>query len=219
MIDTPPELMAEGEELEQGSVAQWAAFQQLVALDESLKILTSQPWSVHEDPATMGRFYISGPPETEIVAEGLTLNNAVVLVSIVNSLPEVVENYADLAKLWDALSDGVVDSPRDSDIFIEVVRKYQIRIAQLEGNPSPIPEATTASDLSFLHIGHYLDVYGMSEPIGHVFHDPSREFVRVTMGNSNILVYLDPQTPVKVNVVGPWMDGIAVEPTAIPAQD
>ena len=213
MSEVSAELQAEGEALEQGSVAQWASFQQLTRLDESLKVLTSQPWAVHEDPATKGRFYISGPPETEIVAEGLTQNNALVLVNIINSLPEVVENYADLAKLWDALADGVVDSPQDSDIFIEVVRKYQMRIAQLEGNPSPIPEASTASDLSFMHVGHYLEVYGMSEPIGSVFHDENGAFIRVTMGNSNIVVYLDPQTAVKVHTVGPWQDGTAATST------
>lgn len=210
MSEISAELQAEGEALEQASVYEWPTFQNFTRLNESLKDLTSQPWAVHEDPATKGRFYISGPPETEIVAEGLTQNNALVLVNIINSLPEVVGSYAELASLWDSLAgNGPNGFPSNPDIFVDTVRKYQMKIAQLEGNPSPIPEANTASDLSFMHVGHYLEVYGMSEPIGSVFHDENGAFIRITMGNSNIVVYLDPQTAVKVHIVGPWQDGTA----------
>ena len=137
-------------------IAEWAAFKHFERMEEILKRLTRLSWSIRQDSQNPGTYYIAGPPETEVVAEGLTQENAQAIADLVNELPEALEYFESLAKLWDILSDGDLDEHSELSNYIGVIESYQLRIAQLEANPSPIPEVATAADLSYMHVGKYI---------------------------------------------------------------
>ena len=137
-------------------IAEWAAFKHFERMEQILTRLTRLSWSIRPDSQNPGTYYIAGPPETEVVAEGLTIENAQALVDLVNDLPEALEYFKSLAKLWDVLSDGDLDDYSELDNYLKVIQDYQLKIAQLEGNPAPIPAAATAADLSFMHVGRFV---------------------------------------------------------------
>ena len=137
-------------------IAEWAAFKHFEHMEEILTRLTKLSWSIRPDSQNPGTYYIAGPPETEVVAEGLSLENAQAIADLVNELPEALEYFESLAKLWDVLSDGDLDDYSELDNYLKVIEGYQLKIAQLEGNPEPTPAVTTAADLSFMHVGRFV---------------------------------------------------------------
>lgn len=184
-------------------IANWASFKHLSEIEEALTALTPLPWSAHPDPDREGQYYLGGPPETEVVAEGLTRENAETLVYFINALPEALEHFEDLARLWDVLNDGTLESGDELGTYVEIIGKYQMRIAQLEDNPAPVPEASTAQDLTFMHVGSFLNVPSAGDvgygPITSVI--DSGDYIRVALANSTTLL-LPPDVPVEVEVVG-----------------
>lgn len=199
------------EDVPSNGTAAWATFMNLQEMEEASRSLTPLPWAVHPDPDRAGLFYVSGPPETEIIAEGLTEENARNLVFFVNAIPEALEQFEDLAKLWDALADGIPTGTDEVSPYLDTIGKYQMEIAQLAANPAPIPEVTKASELSFMHVGHTLVLDGLEmtevnySPITSI--STVGDFVKVTLGESSTTTLLLPQdAPVKVAVMGPILN-------------
>lgn len=137
-------------------VARWAATKHLDEVEAALSAITPLPWTMHRDPARTETFYISGPPDTEVVMEGLTYDNARNILFLMRSLPETGEFFRDLASLWDVLADAELRGGTEESTYFDIVSGYQLKIAQLEGSPAPVPAVEKAGDLSFMHIGHLL---------------------------------------------------------------
>lgn len=193
------------EDIPDRGIASWAAFIHFEKINEVLKGLTPLPWSVHPDPEREGTYYISGAPDTAVVAEGLTQKDAFNILYLINELPEAVEHFEELAKLWDVLVDGAPGRVEEVTDYLDTIASYQMKIAQLEANAAPIPEVQVAGDLSFMHIGHYLQAPGFSDidevPIVSVKH--IGDFVKVTMHMDNSQVAILPKDlEVGVKVVG-----------------
>lgn len=189
----------------QQGIASWAAMIHLRKIEEVIRDLTPTPWAVHPDPDKPGSFYISGPPDTRVVAEGLTQEDATSILYLINELPETIEYFEDLAKLWDVLNDGAIESKAgELNVYLDIIAKYQTHIAQLEANPAPIPEVSTAKDLSFMHVGHMITVGEAEMGIPIVSVDQRNEsFAIVTAGyDNNIVFYLPKDQPVTVTIVG-----------------
>ena len=197
----------------QRNIAEWAAFQHFQDINKILQKLTPLNWTAHPDPESEGLYYIGGPPDTNVVAEGLKQEDAESIVTLINELPEAIEYFEDLAKLWDVAVDLGDDGEEiDYEVIFptitEVVNKYQLRIAQLEANPAPVPEVAVASDLTYMHVGHLLQVPALdrgSLPIVGV--KQSGDFVEVScaMGKDTIIL-LHKDTPVEVQILGPLAD-------------
>lgn len=186
-------------------VAEWTAVTHLSRIEGYLGMLTTGPWAVHPDPESPGTYYLSGPPETRVVAEGLTLEDANAILGVINELPETLEYFTDLARLWDVFNDGILDSQSDElRTYLEVISKYQMHIAQLEGNPAPIPEVSSAADLSFMHVGHLLTVEGTEyDALPIVAVSRAGELVSIRAGAVNeVHLILSPDHPVQVTVFG-----------------
>ena len=205
------------------NVTEWAAYQHFQEINTLLRDLTPMNWTAHADPEREGTYYIGGPPDTEIIAENLTKENAESIVKIINDLPEAVEYFEDLSKLWDAAMDmGTTAEPANtSDIFstiMEVVNRYQLRIAQAEANPAPVPAATIAGELNYMHIGHLLTFESAgveSLPLTGIF-PAGDEYVRVVLArpDADQHIILPLEAPVEVTLVGMMTDlvlGEAVE--------
>lgn len=200
---TEEALPFEGEDAPTTGIASWAAMSHLTKIEELVRMLTPTSWAVHPDPDAPGSFYISGPPETAVVAEKMTEQDARAVVALINELPEALEYFEDLARLWDVLNDGVLGSDSDElSTYLEIIRKYQMHIAQLEDNPAPIPPVEVAGDISFMHVGHYLKHEDLYEPIVSVSQDKDELTVLQVGSSNNILLYLPKTFSVEVDVVG-----------------
>lgn len=141
------------EEVEGSRTSDWEITRILNDIGLRLEATTSHPWRVQEDPDPSRGYYISGPPETRIIAEGMTESDAKSVVSIMNMLPDALEHMQDVITLWEALEDGSINTYEEASAYLEVIDRYQKRIAQLSGDPAPIPEVSTAGDLNFMHVG------------------------------------------------------------------
>ena len=202
--------MAEATATPERNVAEWAAYQHFQDIYEAFKNLTPLGWAMHPEPDGGGRFYIGGPPDTEVIAEGLTQENAEAIVNVVNNLPEALEYFEDLAKMWDLAMDLNDDGEeKDKDEFFhtitDVVNRYQIRIAQAEANPAPVPAVATAEDLSYMHVGHLLTVEGVvsAAPIVGV-QAAGDTLVRVTLaqGYRETTLIIPKTIPASVSLLG-----------------
>ena len=196
------------------SIAQWAAFAHLEAVETAVQSMLPLPWSMHPDPGREGLYYISGPPETDVIMEGLTYDNARTLLYLVSNIPQAIEYFRDLAKLWDVLADSALTGSGDLKTYFDVVAKYQMEIAQLEGNPAPIPEVAKAGDLTYMHVGHFVQIPTMGgdanySPLVSVRHLEGG-FVAIELGGMrNTLIYLPEDMALSVAVIdsSPWLDG------------
>ena len=130
----------------------WYAFKLFQQITLACRALTSTPWMARPNLDPSQGWYLSGPPETRIVAEGLTQDDAQSLAFLINKLPEAAEAFEDLAKLWTLFEDGSIKYEEISS-YLEIVGRYQTRLAVATGDPKVIPEVETAGELSFLHIG------------------------------------------------------------------
>ena len=130
----------------------WYAFKLFQQITLACRALTSTPWMARPNLDPSQGWYLSGPPETRIVAEGLTKDDAQSLAFLINKLPEAAEAFEDLAKLWTLFEDGAIKYEEISS-YLEIVGRYQTRLAVATGDPKVIPEVETAGELSFLHIG------------------------------------------------------------------
>lgn len=203
----PPDL--EGLAPESG-ITQWAAFKHFAAINDVLATLTPLEWSVHLDPERPGTYYIAGAPETAVVAEGLTLDDANSIVFLVNELPGAIEHFEELSRMWDVLLDGSPSDFTEISDYLDTINEYQVKIAQLEGTPAVIPETSVAGDLTFMHVGHFLSVLSMESPDSNdhvVASDPIlyvanvQGKVKVTLGGgANTTYILNPDEPVKVTI-------------------
>lgn len=203
----PPTITEEGEEQLSSTISQWADLAHLQEVEDSYQGLNPSSWSMHRDPTKEDVYYISGADS--VVMEGLSYENASHLMSLVQSIPTAIESFQDLSKMWNIVGDEALESPDGMNEFFKLIHKYQLRIAQLEGNSSPVPEVTKASDLTFMHVGHKLRIPGsdgMTMPIHQVYQDPSG-FTRVNLGSGNTVAYLPPDMEVSVQVQGRWEDG------------
>lgn len=137
----------------------WRIFQLAHAYRDFLDTLTPLPWSAREDLQGTGSYYIAGPPESRVVAEGMRGEDAIAIVNMVNAAPALLEGFNDIAEVL-ALQLGVkspVGEEVDHDDYLDIIDKYQLRLAQAEGSPESIPEVKVAGDLSFLHVGMAID--------------------------------------------------------------
>ena len=198
-------LEAFNEDIPERGIASWAAFIHFEKMNEVLRTLSPLPWSVRPDPERPGTFYIAGAPDSSIVAEGLTQEDAMNILYLINEMPEAVEHFEELARLWDVLVEGAPNRFDEVTAYLNTIQEYQIKIAQLEAEAAPIPEVSSAGDLSFMHIGHFIVGSGIPEldeqPIVAVSSDG--DFVRVNYGreNSNLAV-LPKSLPLQVEIVG-----------------
>ena len=143
-----PEAYNEGKDFAEN----WYAFKLFQQITLACRALTSTPWMARPNLDPSQGWYLSGPPETRIVAEGLTQDDAQSLAFLINKLPEAAEAFEDLAKLWTLFEDGTIKYEEISS-YLDIVGRYQTRLAIATGDPKVIPEVETAGELSFLHIG------------------------------------------------------------------
>lgn len=185
-------------------ITQWSAFKHFADINRLLATLTPLAWGVHLDPERPGTFYIAGAPETAVVAEGMTLENAQSIVSLINELPEAIEHFEELSRLWDVLLDGAPTDFKEVTDYLDTIHNYQMRIAQLEGDPAIIPPVSVAGDLTFMHIGQFFsqgedDDDAPYEPILGVVAKGGK--VKVIIGTEPKTIYiLNKDEPVKVNI-------------------
>ena len=120
---------------------------------------TPGPYAVRLSPGADpedGAYYISGAPDSRVVADNLSLSDAILITHLINYVPELLTEIEQVQR--------IVMSTGPEQALLNVVKQYQEKIGQLSGDPAPIPAAKTAADLSFLHVGCYLYVGG--EPMG-----------------------------------------------------
>ena len=151
-IDMDNELETNPEPEGKDFAENWYAFKLFQQITIACRALTSAPWMARPNLDPSQGWYLSGPPETRIVAEGLTQDDAQSLAFLINKLPEAAEAFEDLAKLWTLFEDGSIKYEEISS-YLEIVGRYQTRLAIATGDPNVIPEVATAGELSFLHIG------------------------------------------------------------------
>lgn len=165
LVDEEPveEVEEVEEETDESNLATWASITFLKNVEEAIRNLTPMPWRVLPDPVEEDMFYVAGPPETKVIAERMSEEDARNLVYLVNNLPEAIEHFEDLAQLWDALYSGEPDNRTRVDDYLEVINRYQIHIAQLMGTASVVPEVSKASDLTFMHIGSWISIPTMGD--------------------------------------------------------
>lgn len=113
---------------------------------------TPLPWTAREGE---DGWYIAGPPETSVVVEGVSKNDALLITDIVNSAARIASHNILLHKTLfendDELSEGAV---------FDLARRLTIELAQATGNPIQLPDVKTAKDLSTLHTGCQISVEG-----------------------------------------------------------
>lgn len=208
-VAVPEEAVEEEEdvEVEEEGLASWASFIHLQKIEAAIRALTPMPWRVMPDPEDEEKFYIAGPPETRVVMEGMNQEDAENIVYLINNLPEAIEHFEDLAQLWDALTSGEPDTWEKFDDYLEVIRRYQMHIAQLEGTAAVIPSVSTAADLTFMHIGSWLRVRtsgpenSLYQPIQMV--SEVEDFIEVTLGGNGpttVVMYLPKDMAVHVEI-------------------
>lgn len=182
-------------------IAKWAAFKHFARINEVLGTLTPLGWSVHHDPQRPGTCYIAGAPETAVVAEGLTIEDANNIVFLVNEMPEAVEHFEELARLWDVLVEGAPENFQEITDYLDTIIDYQVKIAQLEENPSPVPPVAVAEDLNYMHIGHFLvtpDGEGAHMPILSATQRGNKVVVRLGDGDKTVTYVLNKDEPVNI---------------------
>ena len=174
---------------------------------------TPLPWTVRSDE---DKFYISGPPDTRVVADNMEERDAKLIVELVNSSRRWLRDsqfmYDYFAGNGEAIPEETV-----SDALVEWVRELLIELAQAKGSPIVVPEASTAGDLTLLHRGCSVEVGG-----GRVFTvkdiREDGDFVVIEQMFNESVVYLQNDIPVKVldwfnrSVDSP---GIESEPVAV----
>lgn len=195
---TPP--LDEATEPQRSKADEWGDIQELRELKEVLPKLTPLPWSMHMDPTKEGEqtYYISGPPDTSVVMDNLTYDDASTILKIVNSVSTAVEAFDRLAQTVELL-----ETEPDPTSIHKLIREYQLKIAQMSGEPTPIPEVSKAQDLSFMHIGQTLTLPGGDTfPIYHVEQKPG--FTVVHLGDERTIAYFLPDSEIGVNIETPW---------------
>jgi hypothetical protein len=193
---TPP--LDEAAEPQRSKADEWGDIQELRELKEVLPKLTPLPWSMHMDPTKVGEqtYYISGPPDTSVVMDNLTYDNASMILRIVNSVSAAVEAFDRLAQTVELL-----ETEPDPTSIHKLIQQYQLKIAQLSGEPTPIPEVSKAQDLSFMHIGQTLTLPGGETfQIYNVEQKPGVTVVHL----EGTIAYLPPDYEIGVNIESSW---------------
>lgn len=183
---------------------EWPALQTFSEIREELQRMTPRPWGYHQDPARPGTYYISGAPNTNVVAEGLSFEDASGLTRAISMLGKLEAEYKMMSALWDSLAVDDVAGAFNPSEFMKAINSFQLEIAQLQGNPAPLPPVATAGDLTFMHIGQNLIIPGF-EPLPILLVEVVGDgFVKVTTGygaSSNLI--LSPETKVELEVLPP----------------
>ena len=198
-VDSAPEA-SEGDRLDN-----WAIFKDVEVLRRVHRELPQGYLSVRQDIDPTRGFYIAGPPETYIIAEGLREDDAYAIVSILNTYLQLLDNFEQLREILTLqlgvpLGQGIADV----DDYLDIIDQYQLRIAQAEGTPAAIPPVTTAADLTFMHIGLYLSLSdewgGGSTPWQITAIATVGESVRVhySVGDSSGVYVMHKDTPVSI---------------------
>lgn len=196
-------------------ISKWADLAHLQSVEDEYSRLNTSTWSMHNDPTKENSYYITS--DNGVVMEGLSYETASGVLSLIRNIPEAIESFKDLSKMWNLVGDEALNSPEDSDEFIKLIHKYQLRIAQLEGSSAPVPEVSKASDLSFMHIGHPMLLPGAEEPLPiYSVHQSPEGFTRVSVGSDSTVAYLPPDMNITVQVRGRWNDGRVDAPEILP---
>lgn len=139
----------------------WPNNETTLKVQSLLDSLPPLPWRVHADPLTPERYYISGPPGTSIIMEGLQESDAFSIVSLFNNLPDVFNFWEDVAQLWEGESSG--NDPTYTTL--KLFRRMQMELAKFQGTNAIVPLASTAADLNILHVGSYVSIAGSPTPM------------------------------------------------------
>lgn len=110
-----------------------------------------RPLAVRPDLVNDGKFYLTGPPDTEILAEGLTYNLAHALLDLLNV--DIFNALERIEELEQAFSIQEERHRSDEGYLNRTIDQLQLEVAQLEANPAPIPVPKTAGELTHLHVG------------------------------------------------------------------
>lgn len=174
-------------------IASWDASILVESLSQALMSGTPLPWYVREDADPAKGYYLSGPPETRIVADSLSQEDVIKISTVFNDLPDLLEHFRDLLNLWNSQSSD--DSNR---LFFQSISNFQIKLALAEGGDRLAPEVKTAEDITFRHIGGWL--FSKDAVAGRI-RSVSRSGDLVCIGldsGEDITAFLSPDLPVSV---------------------
>lgn len=181
------------------SESTWPSDDSIKSIRETLSELPPPPWRFAPDPASPGTYYVSGPADTRIIAEGLSEQDAYNLSHLASLLPQATEQWEEVKNMWDQLEAG--DSEGFERRALKVINDLQLKLAQYEGTTAIVPEVHTVGDLNSLHVGHTLVVGDARFPVSAV--STIGELVAVDSGNG-VLLYLSPHTPAAIETRDPY---------------
>lgn len=177
----------------------WPTADSIDVLNDIMGELPPPPWKYAPDPANPGTFYVSGPADTRIVAEGMTEQDAANLVYLAGAVPQATSFWEDVRQLWHKMESG--DAQGFETRALKIINDLQMRIAQYEGTTAVVPEVTTVGDLNALHVGHTVEIGEAKFNVAsvHQFGD----LISIDAGNG-VLLYLNPDTPASIEVSPPF---------------
>lgn len=181
------------------SESTWPPDDSIKSIREALSELPPPPWRFAPDPASPGTYYVSGPADTRIIAEGLSEQDAYNLSHLASLLPQATEHWEEVKNMWYQLEAG--DSEGFETRALKVINDLQLKLAQYEGTMAIVPEVHTVGDLNSLHVGHTLVVGDSRFSVSAV--STVGELIAVDSGNG-VLLYLSPDTPAVIEPSYPY---------------
>lgn len=177
-------------------IASWDASILVESLSQTMRSGTPLPWYVRENADPANGYYLSGPPETRIVADSLSQEDVIKISTVFNNLPDLLEYFRDLLNLWNS------QSSNDSNLLFRAISNFQIKLALAEGLDRLAPEVKTAEDITFRHIGGWL--FSKDAVAGRIRSvSRSGDLVHINLdGEEGRNAFLSPDLPVSVSFDG-----------------